>query len=224
MLLRIVMEILKGSLSCFDLNLSNLSLLILYSYNTNRKNSVNKVFPWYCYESGYRRSTNMERTALIYYSLNGHTEFIAKKMSKQLDCTTIRLKLQKEFSQTNTFLQYFWAGKSAFFHDKPKLENKKIDLTQYDTLIIATPVWAGNISSPIRSFLSSYAIEGKQVYLVASDSGGPFTKCFTTMRKFLLKSIVHNEIGFVGVTKDTYPTHKEKLEIFCREILAGKKS
>ena len=164
----------------------------------------------------------MEKTALIYYSLNGHTEFIAKKMGKQLDCTTIQLKLQKEFSQTNKFLQYFWAGKSSAFHDKPKLANKKIDLTQYDTLIIATPVWAGNMSSPIRSFLTSYAIEGKSVYLVANDSGGPFEKCFASMRKLLPKSTIKKEIGFVKVTKETYPSHKEKLETFCKVILAGK--
>lgn len=164
----------------------------------------------------------MERTALIYYSLNGHTQFIAQKMSKQLDCTTIRLKLQKEFSQTSKFLQYFWAGKSAAFRDKPELANKPIDLTQFDTLIIATPVWAGNISSPVRSFLSSYAIEGKRVYLVANDGGGPFEKAFATMRRLLPKSTVVKEIGFVEVTKDTYPTHKEKLESFCKEILAGK--
>lgn len=163
----------------------------------------------------------MERTALIYYSLNGHTEFLAKKMSEQLDCPTIQLKLQKEFSQTNKFLQYFWAGKSSSFHEKPPLANKKIDLSLYDTLIIATPVWAEDLSSPIRSFLSTYAIEDKKVYLVANDSGGPFKKCFSSMRKLLPDSKVLNEIGFVQITKDTYPTHKEKLESFCTEILAG---
>ena len=164
----------------------------------------------------------MERTALIYYSLNGHTEFIAKKMSKQLDCTTIPLKLEKEFSQTNKFLQYFWAGKSSVFHDRPKLANKKIDITQFDTIIIATPVWAGNVSSPVRSFLSTYEIEGKSVYLVANNGGGTFTKCFASMRKLLPNSSVQKEIGFVEVTKETYPTHKERLETFCKDILAGK--
>ncbi len=164
----------------------------------------------------------MERTVIIYYSLNGHTQFIAQKMSKQLDCPTIQLHLKIEFSKTNKFLQYFWAGKSAVFRDKPELANKPIDLAQYDSLIIATPVWAGGISSPVRSFLSSNAIEGKKVYLAANNSGGSFEKCFATMRKLLSKSTVKGEIGFVEITKDTYPTHKGKLEEFCKEILAGK--
>ncbi|MBI9095489.1 MAG: hypothetical protein JEY71_11450 [Sphaerochaeta sp.] len=164
----------------------------------------------------------MERTALIYYSLEGHTDLIAQKMSKELDCPTIRLHLKKEFSTTNKFLKYFWAGKSAALHEKPALANKPIDLSPYDTLIVATPVWAGNVSSPVRSFLATNVIEGKRVYLVAHDSGGSFEKCFATIRALLPKSKVQKEIGFVKVTKETYSTHKEKLEAFCKEILAGK--
>ena len=162
----------------------------------------------------------MQRTALVYYSLHGHTEYIAQEISKFLNCSIVQLKLEKEFSQTSTFLQYFWAGKSSVFHDTPALVNMPIDLTAYDTLIIATPVWAGDISSPIRSFLASYTIEGKNIYLVATNSGGTFNKCFASMRKGLPKSTVVNEIGFVKATKDTYPTYKEKLEAFCKEIQA----
>ncbi len=164
----------------------------------------------------------MDRTVLIYYSLEGHTDFIAQEMSKQLDCPTLRLLVKKEFPTTNKFLKYFWAGKSATFHEKPALANNPIDLTQYDTLIIASPVWAETVSSPVRSFLASYAIEDKQVYLVAHDSGGPFKKCFASMRKLLPKCNVHKEIGFVAVTEETYPTHKERLEAFCKDILSGK--
>lgn len=164
----------------------------------------------------------MERTALIYYSLNGHTHFVAQKISKQLDCPKIRLKLKKEFSTTSKFLQYFWAGKSSVFKDKPPLANKEIDLSPYDTLIIATPVWAGNLSSPVRSFLASYAIEGKQIHLVATTSGGAFEKCFASMRLLLQKSIVKDEIGFVEITNKTYATHADRLAVFCTGILKGK--
>lgn len=166
----------------------------------------------------------MERTALVYYSLQGHTDFIAQKMGEQLDCPTIRLKLQKEFSQTSKFLQYFWAGKSSVFHDKPELANSPLDLSQYDTLIIATPIWAGNISSPVRSFLTQFTLENKRVYLVATNSGGSFEKCFTTMRTLLPESKVQGEIGFVDISRDTYHSHKQKLEAFCNGILAGVKN
>lgn len=104
----------------------------------------------------------MERTALIYYSLDGNTHFIAQKMSKQLGCPVIRLKLQKEFSTTNKFLKFFWAGQSSVFRTKPPLANKAIDLKAYDTLVIASPVWAGSVSSPVRSFPEQLCHRGKR--------------------------------------------------------------
>ncbi len=143
-------------------------------------------------------------------------------MSEQLDCPEIRLHLEKNFSTTSTFLQYFWAGKSSIFQEKPALANKEIQLDAYETLIIATPVWAGNISSPIRSFLAGYTIKDKRVYLVATNSGGSFSKAFASMRMLLPNSKVYNEIGFVKVTRETLPIHLERLEAFCKEILEGK--
>lgn len=162
----------------------------------------------------------MKKTVVVYYSLDGHTHSVATKISERLDCPVIRLRLQKEFSSTNTFLKYFWAGKSSVFHDKPALANTDVDLHAYDTLVIATPVWAGNLSSPVRSFLAGHSLDGKRVILVATNSGGSFEKCFTTMRKLLSSASVGEEIGFVNITEENYPSHRKRLEEFCEGILA----
>ncbi len=161
----------------------------------------------------------MDKTAVIYYSLDGHTHLVATKMSEQLGCPAIRLHLVKEFSVTNTFLKYFWAGKSSVFHGKPALMDTDLDPDAYDTLVIATPVWAGNLSSPVRSFLSSHSFHGKRVFLVATNSGGSFERCFATMRMLLPAASVGGEIGFVKITPDIYPAHRHRLEKFCEGIL-----
>ncbi|MDT4763405.1 hypothetical protein [Sphaerochaeta sp. PS] len=159
----------------------------------------------------------MERTVLIYYSLESHTHFIAQKIGEQLSCESIRLLPLKEFSR-NRFLKYFWAGKSAAFKEKPPLANKDIDLTLYDTLIIASPVWAGNISSPVRSFLSAYAIEDKNIYLIANSSGGPCEKCLSTMRGLLPKSTIKGTACFVQPSEASYASFKDRLDAFCTQI------
>lgn len=164
----------------------------------------------------------MKKTVIIYYSLEGHTHLIAQKMSEQLDCPTIRLLLKKEFSKTNAFFKFFFAGQSAVFHFKPELANEKIDLSAYDTLILATPVWAENMSSPIRSFLSSYDLAGKKVFLVSNSDGGSQKKCLASMRKLLPKSEIKKDVSFVKVTEETYISHKDRLDSFCKGISAIK--
>ncbi|MGE4585190.1 MAG: flavodoxin family protein [Sphaerochaeta sp.] len=162
----------------------------------------------------------MDKTAVVYYSLDGHTHLVATKISERLDCPAIRLRLQKEFSNANTFPKYFRAGKSSVFRDKPALVTSNLDLEAYDTFVIATPVWAGNLSSPVRSFLSSHSFDGKQVFLVATNNGGSFKRCFATMRKLLPTASVAGEICFVKITEENYPSHRRRLEEFCENILA----
>lgn len=161
----------------------------------------------------------MDRIAVVYYSLDGHTHFVVEKIKERLACTVIRLRLQKEFSTEHTFLKYFWAGKSSVFHEKPVLKNPKMDLDSYDTLIIATPVWAGNLSSPVRSFLASRSFDGKRVFLVATNSGGSFKKCFATMEKLLPTATIIRETGFINITEATYPSQQQQLEDLCAEVV-----
>ena len=162
----------------------------------------------------------MDNTAVVYYSLDGHTHFVATKMRERLDCPAIRLRLQKEFSTTNTFLKYFWAGKNSVFREKPALMDTGMDFQAYSTLVIATPVWAGNLSSPVRSFLAGHSLEGKQIFLVATNSGGSFEKCFATMRSLLPKAAVVREIGFMKVTDATFVAYEGMLRAFCDEVVA----
>jgi len=160
----------------------------------------------------------MDKTAVVYYSLDGHTHLAATRISGRLSCPAIRLRLRKEFPTSSAFLKYFRAGKSSVFHDKPALVEPDQDLNAYDTLVIATPVWAGNLSSPMRSFLAGHPFPGRRVFLVATNSGGSFEKCFATMRKLLPAASIGAEIGFVNITGDGYPSHRKALEEFCEGI------
>lgn len=162
----------------------------------------------------------MDKTAVIYYSLDGHTHLVARKIAECLHCPAIRLRLQQEFPAKPVFLKYFWAGKSSVFRDKPSLLDPGVDEQSYDTLIIATPVWAGNLSSPVRSFLANHPIAGKRVFLVATNSGGSFDRCFSTMRKLLSMTTIIRQIGFVKISEDSYPSHQQEIEELCKEIAA----
>ena len=160
----------------------------------------------------------MNKVAVIYYSLEGHTQFVAEKISERLGCPVIRIRLKKEFSTVNTFFKFFWAGKSSVFRETPALADQSLDLEAYATIILATPVWAGNLSSPVRSFLSKHRLEKKRVFLVATNSGGSSERCFATMITQLPTGSVSREIGFINISEETYPIHRKQLEDFCDDI------
>jgi multimeric flavodoxin WrbA len=51
------------------------------------------------------------------------------------------------------------------------MEPVKRDLTEYNKLIVATPIWIHNISSPMRTFLKYSGLKGKSVWLVLTNNG-----------------------------------------------------
>ncbi len=143
------------------------------------------------------------KTLVVYFSFEGNTKFIAEKIAESINTDIIELETSKKYP-TEGFRKYFWGGKSVIFGEKPKLTNERIDLDQYETIIIGTPVWAASFAPPIKSFISQYNIQGKRIALFASHGGGGAEKCFMKLKE----ALPGNE--FIGETDYVEP--KGKLE------------
>ena len=124
------------------------------------------------------------KTAVIYYSLEGNTDFIAKKIAAKTKGDLIKLVPEKAYP-TGKVSKFFWGGKSVVFGEKPKLKNAPIDIEGYDRIFIGTPIWAGKFAPPIKTFLDTYKISGKDVVLFACHGGGGADKCFAKMKDIL---------------------------------------
>lgn len=122
------------------------------------------------------------KTAVIYYSLDGNTRYAAEKIATKLGADLIRLIPVKEYP-TGKVGKYFWGGKSATFGEAPKLEPYLFDTKMYDLVILGTPVWAGTVTPPLRTFIRENKLTGMRVALFASCSGGSTDKCFEQMKK-----------------------------------------
>ena len=161
------------------------------------------------------------KAAVVYYSLEGHTHFIAEKMSKQIPCDLIRLIPKKAFP-TGSFGKYFWGGKSAMFHEKPKLSNEILQLDPYNVIVVGTPTWAGTMAPPVRTFLANVVFTGKPVYLFACNSGGDDKKGFTQMHAYLQDNTFMGCVSFNQPNEENFDSMKGKFESFSKAVEEGK--
>lgn len=102
------------------------------------------------------------KTAVVFYSLDGNTKFIAEKIAAKLEADIIELKPVKPFP-TGKVSKFLIGGKSAMFKEKPQLEQYDFNSEDYDTVVIGTPMWAGTITPPIRTFLTDNDLSDKRV-------------------------------------------------------------
>lgn len=142
---------------------------------------------------------------VIYYSLDGNTEFIAKLLSLNMDADIVKLQPEKELPK-NFFLKFLLGGLSAVLGHKPKLTNDRIALDKYDTVIIGTPIWAGTYSTPINTFLSENKISGKNIILFACHSGGGANIAFNKLSKLLKDNNILETIDFIDPVRQNIET------------------
>lgn len=141
------------------------------------------------------------KTLVVFYSLDGNTEFVAGILANKLQADLVKLELEKPYA-VEGFKKFFLLGMRAIFNSKPKLANENIDISHYDNIVIGTPVWAGLQSAPINSFIKQYKISGKKVALFVCSGGPDVDKCFAKMKKALSENDFVGEIDFVEPIKN----------------------
>lgn len=157
------------------------------------------------------------KTLIVYYSLEGNTKWAAEKIAAALGADTLRLAPRAAYPDKG-FKKFLFGGKSAVMKETPELEPYEVDIKQYEHIVLATPVWAGTLAPPLRTFIQQEDLAGRQFALVASSMGGSPGKTFEHLKALL------------GVTEDipvlslkdpkSHPSqaNEEALAAFCERL------
>ncbi|MDI3547483.1 MAG: hypothetical protein PWR10_1135 [Halanaerobiales bacterium] len=109
------------------------------------------------------------KTLVIYYSLDGNTEFVARAIADKKGADLFRIETINDYP--SDFSRYIIGGFQALFKIIVKLKPVKINFDEYEEIFIGTPVWAGSLTPPIRSFLEENPVQGKRVTLFCTYDG-----------------------------------------------------
>ena len=109
---------------------------------------------------------------VVYYSLEGNTDYVANKIKEKTGADLLRLIPKKAYHDKG-LAKFLWGGKSALMAEKPALEEYEINLSQYDRVIFGFPVWASTFTPPLRTFIEDNkdALIGKRFVAFACQSG-----------------------------------------------------
>ena len=123
---------------------------------------------------------------IVYYSLEGNTEYVVNRIKEKTGADTLKLVPKKAYADKG-FAKFVWGGKSAVMAEKPELEEYEADLTSYDRIIFGFPVWASTFTPPIRTFVSDNmdALKEKKIAVFACQSGNGAEKAFEKLVKYI---------------------------------------
>lgn len=107
---------------------------------------------------------------VIYYSYRGNTKSIVDMIQKKIDADVLRIETVVPYG--SNYNQVVNQGQDEVNHGYcPKLKPVDINLAQYDTIILGTPVWWYTFAPAMHTFLKSQNWKGKTVYPFATNGG-----------------------------------------------------
>ncbi|MEI7557446.1 MAG: flavodoxin domain-containing protein [bacterium] len=110
------------------------------------------------------------KTLIIYYSLDGNTQSIAETLQQTLHADILRLHPIKDISGSK-LMRYFRGGKQAVMKELPELAPLAKNPSDYDLIIIGTPVRAFTYAPALRTFFHQYPLTNKKIALFCTHEG-----------------------------------------------------
>ena len=153
-------------------------------------------------------------TAVVYYSLEGNTDYAARKIADSLGADMLRIYSKKVYP-TSGFRKFFWGGMSVVMSEAPDLEPYEFDSTAYDRVILGFPVWASNITPPLRTFVTENDLRGKRIAAFACQSGNGAEKAFDRLKACLGIDALEAELVLIDPKDKPSVDNERKIEDFC---------
>lgn len=113
----------------------------------------------------------MSKGIIIYYSLTGNVDYIAKKLNNDLNFDLVEIQTAFDLKKTG-FLKIFLGVFQVIFKIHPQILYKNINISEYDHIIIGTPVWASTFAPAFNRFFKEISIKNKNVSFFVCCSEG----------------------------------------------------
>lgn len=110
------------------------------------------------------------KTLIVYYSYTGNTKKIAEKIHKEIGGDIAEIKTVVPYKESyNSVVEQ---GKKEVNQGyMPEIEPLGVNLEEYDTIILGTPVWWYTFAPAVKTFLEQNDFSGKKIYTFATNGG-----------------------------------------------------
>ncbi len=158
----------------------------------------------------------MSRILIVYYSATGRTRQVAELIQKTIGGNLVSIRTKAPYSNE---LLARWKDGYREVKDEilPELNDFPVDIGEYDTIFLGTPVWWYTIAPAMKSFLKNHDLSGKIIYpfVTGEGSAGHALNHFAAdVGDCFVKSGLHVRFGSFGMV-----TKGEQIENWAKDAL-----
>ncbi len=148
---------------------------------------------------------------LIYYSRTNVTKKIAKMIQNEINCDIEEITDNNKYSGKLGFLK---GGMNASMGRTSKINHISKNPSDYDLIIVGTPVWASNMSTPVYTYLMKYNKDLKNIASFCTCMNNGYEKTLKKISKVTGKE----QISTMFLTSEDIKNPEEKIKTFITKI------
>ena len=158
------------------------------------------------------------KTIVVYYSLEGNTKFAAEKIADRLGADLLQLDVKTPYP-TKGLKKFFHGGRSAIRTEMPELKPYEFHPEDCGRIIIGFPVWASNVTPPIRTFIRDNDLSGKKIAAFTCMAGRGGEKALEKLKECLGIDALEKEMVLVDPAKRRSEDNERLIRNFCDDLV-----
>ncbi len=150
---------------------------------------------------------------IVYFSRTGRTRRVAEAIQA---LTGFDLDEIREAKGRGGPIGWLKSGMESTRKMLPRIEALQHDQASYDLVVIGTPIWAANMSSPVRAYITKHGPDIKKAALFCTGDGDKPEKAFAPITELLGKEPIVT-MGLIGEEREG-ETATQRIEAFVVDL------
>lgn len=93
------------------------------------------------------------KTLIVYFSWSNNTKNLVEEINKKLHYDVIRIEKEHPYSSDYNQCAYVEAKEEVEKHIHPQIKELKVDVNNYDRLLLFFPIWWYTFPMPVGTFI-----------------------------------------------------------------------
>lgn len=155
------------------------------------------------------------KKCVVYYSYEGNTKKIVDMILKEVEADCVALEPVTPYAgDYDSVVNQAEKEVKEGYH--PAIKPIPVNLDDYDTIILGTPVWWYTMAPVVLTFLKEYNLEGKTVVPFATNAGW-LGHTFGDIKKMCGKAKVENEMNIL-FSGSQLKTERDKIREWIKRL------
>ena len=169
-------------------------------------------------EKNSANSQNHSKILVAYFSCTGNTKNLAENAADILQADLYEIKPKVPYTPEDLNYKDETARATAEQRDekaRPELADKNLNLGQYNTVVIAYPIWWHIAPRIIETFLESYDFSGKKIIPICTSGGSDLVESVDNLKNISGNKVewIEGKCFFKNYTKDEIKRYFDTLNL-----------